>query len=100
MAHPLAIDTLAPDFALLEGGGKRIRLGSYRGKNVVLAFYPADWTPVCSNELSLFQETLDEIHAFNAEILGLSCDSHHSHRAWAERMNLTIPLLSDFWPHG
>jgi peroxiredoxin len=100
MAHPLQPGTAGPDFTLLDGQGKPVRLSGYRGKNVVLAFYPADWTPVCSSELALFQETLSEIRGYNAELLALSCDSHHSHRAWAERTNLTMPLLSDFWPHG
>jgi peroxiredoxin len=100
MAHPLKPDTPAPDFTRLDAQGKPVRLSGYRGKNVVLAFYPADWTPVCTSELTLFQETLDDIRSYNAEVLGLSCDSHHSHRAWAERIHLTMPLLSDFWPHG
>jgi peroxiredoxin len=100
MAQPLAPDTPAPDFALLDGEGRRIRLSGFRGRNVMLAFYPGDWTPVCTSELSLFEETLDDIRGYNAEVLGLSCDTRHSHRAWAERMHLTIPLLSDFWPHG
>lgn len=100
MAHPLQPGVAAPGFTLLDAKGVRVSLASYRGRNVVLAFYPGDWTPVCSSELALFQETLAEIHARDAEILGLSCDTHHSHRAWAESMNLTMPLLSDFWPHG
>jgi peroxiredoxin len=100
MAHPLSRDSVAPDFTLPDVGGNPLKLSGLRGKNVVLAFYPSDWTPVCTSELSLFQETLDEIRSYNAEILAVSCDSHHSHRAWAERMNLTMPLLSDFWPHG
>jgi peroxiredoxin len=100
MAHPLPLDTAAPEFALLDGNGQRLRLSRFRGKNVVLAFYPGDWTPVCSGELSLFQETLSEIRSYNAELLAISCDTHHCHAAWAERMKLTLPLLSDFWPHG
>jgi peroxiredoxin len=100
MAHPLAPNTRAPDFALPDASGKRVWLGGFRGRNVVLAFYPGDWTPVCSSELSLLQETLEQVHGYNAEIVGLSCDSCHSHRAWAEQLHLTMPLLSDFWPHG
>jgi peroxiredoxin len=100
MAHPLKPNTPAPDFALLDSDGNRISLRGYRGRNLVLAFYPADWTQFCSDELTLFQETLDEFRRYNAEVLGLSCDSHHSHRAWAERLKLSMPLLSDFWPHG
>jgi peroxiredoxin len=100
MAHPLTPNTPAPDFVLPDGNGDRVALRGYRGRNVVLAFYPGDWTPVCADELALFQETIGEIHSFNAEVIGVSCDSQHSHRAWAERMKLTLPLLSDFWPHG
>jgi peroxiredoxin len=100
MAHPLAPDTPAPDFALLDAHGKRIKLSGFRGRNVLLAFYPGDWTPVCASELSLFEETLDDIRGYNAEVMGVSCDSQHSHLAWAEQTHLTIPLLSDFWPHG
>jgi peroxiredoxin len=100
MAHPLEPNQLAPEFTLLDGTGQEVKLSGYRGRNVVLAFYPGDWTPVCSSQLSLFQETLDDIHQLNAEVLALSCDSPPSHRAWAERTNLSMPLLSDFWPHG
>jgi len=93
-------NTPAPDFTLPNGEGQPIALGDYRNKNVVLSFYPADWSPVCTNELTLFQETLEDIHNYNAEILAISVDSHWSHRAWAENRHLTFPLLSDFWPHG
>jgi peroxiredoxin len=100
MGQPPAPNTRAPDFDLPDGEGNRVRLRELRGRNVVLAFYPGDWTPVCTSELSLIQETLDEIHALGAEVLGISSDTRHSHRAWAQRLNLTFPLLSDFWPHG
>jgi peroxiredoxin len=90
----------APDFTLPDVNGRPVSLGSFRGRNVVLAFYPADWSPVCTSELALFQETLDEIHSRNAEMLAISVDSRYSHRAWADYMHLKFPLLSDFWPHG
>ena len=90
----------APNFTLLDGDAKPFKLSDQRGKNVVIAFYPADWSPVCKNEFALFQETLDEIRGYNAEIVGISVDSHYSHRAWADNLHITIPLLSDFWPHG
>jgi peroxiredoxin len=93
-------DTLAPDFTLPNGDGQSIALGDYRNKHVVLSFYPADWSPVCTSELALFQETLEDIHSYNAEILAISVDSRWSHRAWAEHQHITFPLLSDFWPHG
>jgi peroxiredoxin len=90
----------APEFTLLDTAEHPTKLSDYRGKIVVLAFYPADWSPVCTDELALFQETLEQIHGHNAEMLGISVDSHYSHRAWAEHMHITFPLLSDFWPHG
>jgi peroxiredoxin len=100
MAHPLTPNTLAPDFTLPDGAGRALRLRGLRGRNVVLAFYPGDWTAACTSELSLLQETLDDIRAREAEIMGISCDPPASHRAWAEQLGLTLPLLSDFWPHG
>jgi peroxiredoxin len=90
----------AADFTLPDASTKPVSLRDYRGKNVVLAFYPADWTPVCTHELALFEETLDDIHAKNAEIVAVSTDTAFSHRAWADQQRLTFPLLSDFWPHG
>jgi peroxiredoxin len=93
-------DTPAIDLTLPDAHRAPVQLSDFRGKNVVLAFYPGDWTPVCASELTLMQETLEEIHAHNAEIVGISTDSSASHRAWAEHEHLTFPLLSDFWPHG
>jgi len=90
----------APDFTLPDVNGHLVTLSSFRGRNVVLAFYPADWSPVCTSELALFQETLEEIRSRNAEMLAISVDSRYSHRAWADYMHLKFPLLSDFWPHG
>jgi peroxiredoxin len=100
MAHVPQPNTQAPDFTLLNRDAHPVKLSSYRGKNVMLSFYPADWSPVCTSELALFQEVIDDIHSYNAEVLGLSVDQYYSHRAWAEQMHLSFPLLSDFWPHG
>jgi peroxiredoxin len=100
MASTLHVNMPAIDFTLPNADAKPVKLSDYRGKNVVLAFYPADWSPVCTSEMSLIQETLDAIHSYNAEVVGVSIDHVYSHRAWAERQHLTFPLLSDFWPHG
>lgn len=100
MGDMLQPNTPAPDFTLNDGEGRPVKLSDYRGKNVVLAFYPADWSRVCTSQLSLYQETLDEIHSHDAEVLAVSVDGRESHRAWAEQQNITFPLLSDFWPHG
>jgi peroxiredoxin len=96
----LQTNSWAPEFALHNAAGQPVKLIDYRGKNIVLCFYPADWSPVCTTELALFQETLEEIRSHNAEMLAISVDSHYSHRAWADHMHITFPLLSDFWPHG
>ena len=90
----------APNFTLLDSDAKPFKLSDHRGKNIAIAFYPADWSPVCKNEFALFQEALEEIQGYNAEIVGISVDSHYSHHAWADHLHVTIPLLSDFWPHG
>jgi len=93
-------NTPAIDFTLPDSDAQPVRLSDYRGKNVVLVFYPADWSPVCTSELALIQETLDDIHSLNAEVFGISVDGRWSHRAWAAQQHITFPLLSDFWPHG
>ncbi len=90
----------ATDFTLPDSNQQPVKLTDYRGKNVVLAFYPADWSPVCTSELAVIQEVLDDVRGYNAEVLGISVDSPYSHRAWAEAQRLGFPLLSDFWPHG
>jgi peroxiredoxin len=93
MAHVPQTNTQASDFTLLNGDAHPVKLSSYRGKNVMLSFYPADWSPVCTNELALFQEVIEDIHSYNAEVLGLSVDQYYSHRTWAEHMHLSFPLL-------
>jgi peroxiredoxin len=100
MADMLQADAPAPDFTLRDAEGRELKLSDYRGKNVVLAFYPADWSPVCTSQLSLYQETLDEIRSHDAEVLALSVDGYWSHKAWGAQHNISFPLLSDFWPHG
>lgn len=100
MAEMLQPGTPAPDFTLPDGDGKPVKLSDFRGQNVVLAFYPHDWSTVCTNQLSLYQETLDDIRSNDAVVLAISVDSTDSHSAWAQHLNLGFPLLSDFWPHG
>lgn len=80
--------------------GRRIKLADYRGGPVVLVFYPADFTPVCGSELALFNELLPDLAELGAKLLAISCDSVWSHVAYAERLNLKMPLLSDFHPKG
>jgi peroxiredoxin len=92
--------TQAPEFTLPAADGQPVSSRDYRGRNLVVAFYPADWSPVCASELALIQETLNDIHGRNAEVLGISVDNCFSHRAWSRVQHLGFPLLADFWPHG
>ena len=93
--------TPAPDFELAgTPGGAKYRLSSYRGRPVVLAFYPADWSPVCTDQLALYNELLPEFEKYKAQIFGVSVDSIWSHDAWEKSRNLRFPLLADFEPKG
>ena len=96
----LAPGTPAPDFALLDATGERISLRDYRGQPVVLVFYPADFSPVCGDQLVLYNETLPLFEEYRAQILAISVDGKWCHRAFAENRNLRFPLLSDFEPKG
>lgn len=97
---PLPVGTPAPDFALPDPNGQLVRLSDYRGKPVVLVFYPLDWSPTCSDQLSLYQSELDAFHSRGAQILAISVDSLYSHGAWAAVRGLEFPLLADFHPKG
>ena len=91
------VGDMAPNFELQATADRRIQLSDFRGeKNVVLAFYPFDWSPVCSLQLPGLQERLNEFRSLHTEVLGISVDSRHSHRAFAEHLGLEFPLLSDF----
>lgn len=96
----LAPGTKAPDFSLKDAHGRKISLSDFRGKNVVLVFYPLDWSPACSDQLSLYQSELDEFRKHNAQVLAISVDSIYSHGAWAAVRGIQFPLLADFHPKG
>ncbi len=96
----LPVGTPAPDFTLLGADAKEVTLSDLRGKNVVLVFYPLDWSPACSDQLSLYQSELAEFAKHDAEVIGISVDSLYSHGAWAAVRDITFPLLADFSPHG
>ena len=98
--RPLSPGTKAPVFTLRTTPDQSISLHDLRGRPVVLAFYPADWSPVCGDQLALYQEILPELRRFNAQLLGISVDGVWSHVAYADHRNLTFPLLSDFEPKG
>lgn len=93
-------DSKAPDFSLPDQDGNEVSLDDFAGRKLVIAFYPGDFSPVCTDQLSLYQEVLGEMEAKGASLIGISVDSHHSHRAFREQLNLTMPLLSDFHPKG
>ena len=92
--------TKAPDFSLPDHDGKQVSLSDFAGRKLVLAFYPLDFSPVCSDQLSLYQEVLGEIEAKGAALAGISVDSSFCHHAFRKHRNLTMPLLADFNPKG
>lgn len=96
----LEAGTSAPDFSLNSTPDQKLSLAELRGQPVILAFYPADWSPVCGDELALFNEILPEFHKYGAELLGISVDGVWCHAAFARARNLHFPLLSDFEPKG
>ena len=98
--NPLPPGTVAPDFELPSTPDQKVMLSEFRGQPVILAFYPEDWSPVCSDQLGLYQAVLPEFQKFNAELIGVSVDSVWSHLAFAKDRNLHFPLLSDFEPKG
>jgi len=90
----------APDFSLLDQELNAVSLADFAGRKLVLAFYPADFSPLCSDQLSIYQEVLAEIRARDAELLGISVDGPHCHAAFRTKAGLGFPLLSDFHPKG
>ena len=92
--------TPAPDFELYATPDQKVRLSELAGKNRILAFYPADWSPVCSDQMALYNEMLKYFHKYNAEVLGISVDSKWCHMAFAQDRKLHFPLLADFEPKG
>ncbi len=90
----------APDFTLRCTPDQSVSLNEFRGRPVVLASYPADWSPVCGDQMALYNEILDEFQEFEAELLGISVDGAWCHCAFAEHNRLHFPLLADFEPKG
>jgi peroxiredoxin len=99
-ATPLPPGAPAPDFELPSTPDQKVMLSDFRGQPVILVFYPEDWSPVCSDQLGLYQAVFPEFQRFNAELLAISVDSAWSHTAFAKDRNLHFPLLSDFEPKG
>jgi peroxiredoxin len=96
----LAPASLAPDFNLPSTTDNPIRLTDLKGKPIILVFYPGDFTPVCGDQLTLYNELLSLFGEFDAQILGISVDSLESHRAFSADRNLDFPLLADADPLG
>lgn len=96
----LHIGIQAPDFSLFTTSDQKIKLNQLKGKKVILAFYPADWSPVCGDQMALYNEMLKFFHKQNAELLGISVDSKWCHTAFALDRKLHFPLLADFEPKG
>lgn len=90
----------APDFSLSVTPDQKITLSELRGKPVVLAFYPADWSPVCGDQMALYNEILPEFQKFGAELIGISVDGAWCHAAYAKDHHLHFPLAADFEPKG
>ncbi len=90
----------APDFTLRTTPNQSISLNQYRGNPVILVFYPADFSPVCGDEMTLFNELLPEFQRLNTEVMGISVDGVWCHLAFSKEKNLKIPLLADFEPKG
>lgn len=100
MTNILAPGTTAPDFSLHVTPDQKLSLKELRGRPVILAFYPADWSPVCGDQMALYNEILPEFHKANAEILGISVDGVWCHEAFAKDRHIHFPLLADFEPKG
>jgi peroxiredoxin len=90
----------APDFSLHATPDQLVSLSDFRGRSVILAFYPADWSPVCGDQMALYNEILPEFHRMGADMIGISVDGAWCHAAFAAERKLHFPLLSDFEPKG
>ena len=101
MAIPQVGET-APDFVMKDQDGKEVKLSDYRGsKNVLLAFFPLAFTPVCSCQIPQYKEDIQKFSDLNTQVLAVSVDSVPAHKAWTDQMGgINYPVLSDFYPHG
>jgi peroxiredoxin len=98
--NPVQPGQLAPDLRLRSTPDQFVALQEFRGRPTVLIFYPADWSPVCTDQLVLYQEVMREFGRYDAQLLGLSVDGAWCHAAFAKSRNLKFPLLADFEPKG
>ena len=100
MSEILSPRTAAPDFRLPVTPDQKLSLSELRGQPVILAFYPADWSPVCGDQMALYNEILPEFKNYNAALLGISVDGVWCHEAFARDRHLHFPLMADFEPKG
>jgi peroxiredoxin len=96
----IAVGESAPDFTLRDQDGEKVSLSDYRGRRVLLVFYPGDFSPVCGDQLSIYQEVKPQIAEKGVELVGLSVDSFYAHKAFQEKLGIDTTLLSDFEPKG
>jgi len=97
----ISVGAAAPDFTLKDQNQKEVKLSDFAGKkNVVIVFYPLDWSPVCTNEHACLVNDMKRFEQLDAQVLGISVDSAWSHKAFADKMGITYPLLADFQPRG
>jgi peroxiredoxin len=92
--------TPAPDFSLANQDGEIVKLEDLRGQTTVLVFYPLDFSPVCTDQLNVYQEVLGDLEDAGARLYGISVDSAYSHKAFQQQLGISIPLLADFHPKG
>jgi len=90
----------APDFTLRDQDGEKVSLTDYRGRKLLLVFYPLDFSPVCSDQLSIYQEVKPQIAEKGVELVGISVDHGFAHKAFQEKLGIDTPLLADFEPKG
>jgi peroxiredoxin len=90
----------APEFTLADQDGNKVSLSDFRGQTVVLVFYPLDFSPVCTDQLSVYQQATGDLEQNGAKLIGISVDSAYSHKAFQTQLDVTIPLLADFHPKG
>jgi peroxiredoxin len=96
----IAVGDQAPDFTLRDQDGEKVSLSDYKGRKVMLVFYPGDFSPVCGDQLSIYQEVKPEIAAKGVELVGISVDSFFAHKAFQEKLGIDTTLLADFEPKG
>jgi peroxiredoxin len=96
----ISVGEKAPDFSLPNHKGEQVSLSDFRGRRVMLAFYPSDFSPVCSDQLSIYQEVKPSLDEAGLEVVGISIDHSWAHRAFRKELNLDFTLLADFHPKG